>query len=123
MPDTDIAQRLFSNPILRANVPQNGNATAKLCERCKKLELWRTPYDFSDTVSNLQQKSSYCALCSLLFRLVRSLSDTVNGQIQFLRAGSSLAYDGKSGYPIASLYTLLNTDTGLGKARHSSSRT
>jgi hypothetical protein len=109
-PDVEIARNIFSSSHLSANV---GNCikTPQLCYRCQDLQLWTPRYTFSDTFTELAQRSSSCDLCGLLWRCTRAYVTAYSGKTQFFRVGSSLALNHRQNQPIVSIYVMPSHDT------------
>ncbi|KAH9205286.1 hypothetical protein DL95DRAFT_348558, partial [Leptodontidium sp. 2 PMI_412] len=109
IPDKDVAQRLRAT---LGQLPQRYKPS-KLCERCDALALWSQKCTFDDTATVLAKRSVGCALCRLLSRALKAWEILPDDNLHFFRTGSSLKFNSERLPPIASLYTMPESNDDL----------
>ncbi|KAG9228280.1 hypothetical protein BJ875DRAFT_490028 [Amylocarpus encephaloides] len=109
IPDKDVAQRLQAT---WGQLPQS-YPPSELCERCDVLALWSQKCTFDDTATMLAKRSVGCALCRLLSRALKAWEILPDDNLHFFRTGSYLKFNSKWLPPIASLYTMPESNDAL----------
>ncbi|KAF4842896.1 Cyclin-dependent kinase 2 [Colletotrichum siamense] len=79
---------------------------AKLCEACSRLKIWEAGFDVAYQRDKLQQNSTLCDLCSLLWHAWSNASEEVKASavINFDRIGSTIHIRGAASQAALSLF-------------------
>lgn len=106
-PDAEITRRLLSDPSLRPRTAPETD-TSQLCSRCVTLPIWLPRHTFTDTLSDLRERSPQCELCRLLLKHVEGYVTSDKEAIHFFRVGSFLTLSDRKALPILSIYITPN---------------
>jgi hypothetical protein len=88
------------------NARSHHQDSPRLCQRCKRLDLWRSQHAFSYTPAYLEEHVKNCLMCSIFHRGIQNQALPKYDAVQFSTVGSSIACSALKDRPIASLYTI-----------------
>ncbi|KIW78369.1 hypothetical protein Z517_08204 [Fonsecaea pedrosoi CBS 271.37] len=97
LPLTDNWEAVLSNDFARnvyhqirwQDVLPGESERLELCERCRKMDIWRAGFSTSDTIADLEKKAHHCRLCRLFYQCVGFLDRSSGKPIHFYRYGSA----------------------------------
>lgn len=101
--DNDFAVKVISRlgPLA---INSQSSTSSTLCGRCKRLNFWKGGFSIEDETKELQEKSSTCDFCRMLWEACTAAGATKGPKARFERDQSTLRLSGSQSLPVLSIF-------------------